>query len=228
MTDFNEIKYKLDRISNLLDGFILDWKTQQNALNVRFGNLQKMNDRERTPLIAVCGGAIPILLAMFSLGRIDITELTNYLIVDFIFALGIFFFYAIYNYSNTRIHANIEADIVDSIDNLGAVKTHLNKTSYDIKQFNNKNLDALYAISKLTQGDARIRFHRILESSIKKRLLHTETKQQFKSILESSKNIVEDSIQDYNIAKEHIESPEWKEFSFLYENLAKESKKLTR
>ena len=228
MSDFDEIKYKLDRISNLVDGYILGWKNKQSSINARFGNIQRLNDRERNPLIAVCASAIPILLALFSLSHINITELANYLIVDFIIALGIFFYYAMCNYSDSRVQANFEGVVVDSIDNLEVFKIHLNITSYDIKQFNNKNLDLFFAISKLTQGDANIRFRRVLESSIKIRLFHSGTKQQFKRILESGKDIVEDAIEDYNIAKEDVESPEWKDFSYLYENLAKESKKSTQ
>lgn len=224
MSEFDEQKYKLDRISALLDSYRFGWVNKRSSLFSRFGNLQRLNDRERNPIMAVCGSALPILLVIFSMEAITISELINYLIIDFVIMLAIFFFYAIYNYENNLTNAKIETVLLDSIQNLETLKIHLNETSFDIKQFNNENLDILYAVTKITQGDSNLRYFNILKSLMNKKLLHLETKKQFQDIVESGKKIIDQDIQYYKLVKDTINEPEWKDFSYLYEQLANESK----
>ena len=224
MTKFNEIQYKLDKISNLIDDYKSGWDNKRNSLLLREDSFQKLNDRERNPIIGVCAGFVPILLVIFSMDKLVISELVMYLTIDFIVMLGFFFFYAIYNYKNSMTNVRQEKILLDSIQNLESLKIHLDETSVDITQFNKDNTDIVFVIAKLTQADANLRYFTSLKSAIKDRFLHPETKKQFIEIIESGKIILMDDIEYYKIVKDTVKVPEWKAFEYLYENLTKELK----
>ncbi len=223
MDDLNEIKYKLEKISTIQNGHISGWESKQKNLNTRRENNEKLNDRERNPFLAVGGGAIPIFLTLYSFELLALKTLFELIIIDIVIMIGIFTFYGIYNFKNSDIFIHIEEEVMQNILNMETLKNHIDNTSFDITQFNNDNLEIIYAITKITQGDSNIRYNNILKKSIKSRLLQPQAKSEFNEIVNNAKELILEEIEYYKKVEIKITKPEWKTFSHLYETLKKES-----
>lgn len=221
-------KFKIDRIEKMLEIFLSDWEGLSRNINNKFENLQKLNDRERNPIIAVLAGFIPILLAITSFEWISISELILYAVIDFFVIIAYFFIHAILNYKNAVRRQKINNSISITLNSLKSLRQNFSTVTFDLKNIDDEQLIRFYSLSRLVEGESVLRLRDTLLELLKDKLLHTHFKIEFTNHVMGLEQELKDYVKLYEKTKSFFEEENWKHHKESFSNLQKFASQKTK